>query len=103
MKNRTARTSWLFAGLTAAMWIAGGATAAAQPNAIQIENAKAGSSDWLLTKVKRHDDEIYELGWHRRKGIRPAHPADHEEHPRPDDQHDPFRRALASRPFRGAK
>ena len=43
---------------------------AAQPNSIQTENAKPGSTDWLLTKVKRHDDEIYELGWHRRKGDR---------------------------------
>ena len=43
--------------------------AAAQTNPIQIENAKAGATDWLLTKVARHDDEIYELGWHRRKGI----------------------------------
>ena len=43
--------------------------AAAQTNPIQIENAKAGSTDWLLTTVARHDDEIYELGWHRRRGI----------------------------------
>ena len=45
------------------------ARAAAQSNRIQIENAKPGATDWLLTKVARHDDEIYELGWHRRKGI----------------------------------
>jgi hypothetical protein len=69
MKNQTARTSGLFAALVAALWVCGGATAAAQPNPVQIENAKAGSSDWLLTKVARHDDEIYELGWQRRKGI----------------------------------
>ena len=42
---------------------------AAEPNLIQVENAKPGSTDWLLTKVQRHDDEIYELGWRRRKGI----------------------------------
>ena len=54
---------------TATAWIALGATAAAQSNPIQIENAKPGSTDWLLTKVVRHDDEIYELGWHRRRGI----------------------------------
>ena len=69
MQNHTARTSWLVVVVSAVMWAAGGATAAAQPNPIQIENAKAGSSDWLLTKVARHDDEIYELGWQRRKGI----------------------------------
>ena len=45
------------------------APAAAQNNPIQIENAKAGSTDWLLTTVARHDDEIYELGWQRRRGI----------------------------------
>jgi len=55
--------------LTAAMWVGIAVTAAAQSNAIQIENAKPGSTDWLLTRVVRHDDEIYELGWHRRRGI----------------------------------
>jgi N,N-dimethylformamidase beta subunit-like, C-terminal len=55
--------------LTAAMWVGTTATAAAQSNPVQIENAKPGSTDWLLTRVVRHDDEIYELGWHRRKGI----------------------------------
>ena len=69
MNNHSARTSLLLAALTAAIWSGGSATAAAQPNPIQIENAKAGSTDWLLTKVARHDDEIYELGWHRRQGI----------------------------------
>ena len=69
MRNHPARTSLLVVALAVAMCAGGSATAAAQPNLIQIENAKAGSSDWLLTKVTRHDDEIYELGWHRRKGI----------------------------------
>jgi hypothetical protein len=55
--------------LATAISIAGSATLGAQPNAIQIENAKPGSVDWLLTRVARHDDEIYELGWHRRRGI----------------------------------
>jgi hypothetical protein len=55
--------------LTAALWMGIAVTSAAQPNPIQIENAKPGSTDWLLTRVVRHDDEIYELGWHRRKGI----------------------------------
>jgi len=63
------RLAYVFAPLTAAIWIAVAATAAAQTNRIQIENAKPGSTDWLLTRVVRHDDEIYELGWHRRKGI----------------------------------
>ena len=55
--------------LTAAMWVGIAVTAAAQSDAIQVENAKPGSTDWLLTRVVRHDDEIYELGWHRRRGI----------------------------------
>ena len=55
--------------LAATMWVGIAATAAAQSNLIQSENSKPGSTDWLLTRVVRHDDEIYELGWHRRKGI----------------------------------
>ena len=55
--------------LAFAFWSVIPATAAAQSNAIQTENAKPGSADWLLTRVVRHDDEIYELGWHRRRGI----------------------------------
>jgi len=55
--------------LTAALWVGFAFTDAAQSNPIQIENAKPGTTDWLLTKVARHDDEIYELGRHRRKGI----------------------------------
>jgi hypothetical protein len=51
------------------VWIVGAGIAASQPNAIQIENAKPGSTDWVLTKVARRDDELYERGWQRRKGI----------------------------------
>ena len=54
---------------TAAAWMCGATFAAAQSNPIQLENAKPGATDWLLTRVARHDDEIYELGWHRRRGI----------------------------------
>ena len=68
MRNHKALASWLFAALAAVICI-GGATATAQSNRVQVENAKAGATDWLLTRVARHDDEIYELGWHRRKGI----------------------------------
>src|SRR5688500_11298747 len=49
--------------------VAAAGAAAAQTNPIQVENAKPGSTDWLLTRVARHDDEIYELGWQRRRGI----------------------------------
>ncbi len=38
-------------------------------NVIQTENARPGTTDWILTKVKRHDDEWYDLGWNRRKQI----------------------------------
>jgi N,N-dimethylformamidase beta subunit-like, C-terminal len=55
--------------LSAAMWIGIAVSAAAQSNPVQIENARPGSTDWLLTRVVRQDDEIYELGWHRRRGI----------------------------------
>ena len=55
--------------LATAFWIGIAVSAAAQSNPIQIENAMPGSTDWLLTRVVRHDDELYELGWHRRKGI----------------------------------
>ena len=68
MRNHKALASWLFAALAAVICI-GSATATAQSNRVQVENAKAGATDWLLTRVARHDDEIYELGWHRRKGI----------------------------------
>ena len=69
MTPQTARAPARLAILAAAMWLGGSAAATAQSNPIQIENAKPGSTDWLLTKVVRHDDEIYELGWHRRRGI----------------------------------
>ena len=71
----TTRARW-FVVLAAAMWTAGSASAAAQTNPIQIENAKAGSTDWLLTRVVRHDDEIYELRLaptKRHRGVRIAH------------------------------
>jgi hypothetical protein len=58
-----------FVTLAAALCATFGASAAAQPNPVQAENAKPGTTDWLLTRVVRHDDEIYELGWHRRRGI----------------------------------
>ena len=70
MKTLAALTLGRALALTVAIGSATGATPAAQSNAIQIENAKPGSTDWLLTRVARHDDEmIYELGWHRRRGI----------------------------------
>jgi N,N-dimethylformamidase beta subunit-like, C-terminal len=68
MKTHAATVRFIVV-LTSALWMCGGATAAAQSNVIQIENAKPGSTDWLLTRVVRHDDEIYERGWRRRKGI----------------------------------
>ena len=69
MTLQAVRASARLAALAAAIWIGASGTATAQSNPIQIENAKPGSTDWLLTKVVRHDDEIYELGWHRRRGI----------------------------------
>jgi hypothetical protein len=45
--------------------------AAAQNNIIQVENEKPGTTDWLLTKIKKGpkpplyapEDEPYERGW----------------------------------------
>ena len=62
-------TRLLVSALAMAFWFGGSATARAQSNPVRLENAKPGSTDWLLTRVVRHDDEIYELGWHRRRGI----------------------------------
>jgi len=36
---------------------------------IVAENAKPGTTDWIITKVFRHPDEPYDKGWHRRKEI----------------------------------
>lgn len=36
---------------------------------IMEENAKPGTTDWIITKVIRHENEPYDSGWHRRKGI----------------------------------
>ena len=36
---------------------------------IVAENAKPGTTDWIITKVVRHPDEPYDKGWHRRKEI----------------------------------
>src|SRR5688572_24181072 len=46
-------------------------------NVIQLENQKAGTTDWLLTKIKKGTrppkfepaDEPYEKGWRRRKEL----------------------------------
>ena len=52
-------------------------SAAAEGNIIQIENEKPGTTEWLLTKIKKGskpilyapEDEPYDLGWHRRKQV----------------------------------
>jgi len=69
MTKTSIRPIGLLLVITAAAWACGATFAAAQSNPIQIENARPGATDWLLTRVARHDDEIYELGWHRRRGI----------------------------------
>lgn len=33
---------------------------------IQAENAKPGTTDWMITKLVRDPDEPYQKGWHRR-------------------------------------
>jgi hypothetical protein len=36
---------------------------------IRAENARPGTTDWILTKVSRHADEPYDGGWHVRNEI----------------------------------
>ena len=51
--------------------------AAAQSNIVQMENQKPGTTDWLLTKIKKGSkpplyapgDEPYDRGWRRRKDL----------------------------------
>jgi hypothetical protein len=43
--------------------------AVGQSTIIQKENEKPGTTEWLLTTIKRQDTEAYELGWRRRKQI----------------------------------
>ncbi|HVY74766.1 MAG TPA: N,N-dimethylformamidase beta subunit family domain-containing protein, partial [Puia sp.] len=38
-------------------------------NIIRQENEKPGTTDWIITKVIREDNEHYESGWNRRKAI----------------------------------
>lgn len=40
-----------------------------QDNIIITENAKPGTTDWILTQVTRDPDEPYDKGWHRRTAI----------------------------------
>lgn len=44
-------------------------TAQTRSSIITAENARPGTTDWLLTKVFRHADEPYSKGWHRRKEV----------------------------------
>src|SRR5262245_14377695 len=43
-----------------AAWMCGATFAAAQPNSIQIENAKPGATDWLL-RSEEHTSELQSL------------------------------------------
>ncbi len=38
-------------------------------NIITRENSRQGTENWMLTKVKRNENEPSDEGWHRRKGI----------------------------------
>src|SRR5690606_28200335 len=50
-------------------WAAQNANAQQKSNIITAENAKPGTTDWIITKVYRYADEPYDSGWHRRKEI----------------------------------
>ena len=66
-----ARSPILFAMLSLMMILPPGRNfgQAQKSSIITAENARPGTTDWILTKVKRHDDEPYKKGWHRRKEI----------------------------------
>ncbi|HLA58977.1 MAG TPA: N,N-dimethylformamidase beta subunit family domain-containing protein [Puia sp.] len=54
---------------TGSVFAQGGEKPSSKASIIQQENRKPGTTDWILTKVTRDDDEPYSGGWHRRKGI----------------------------------
>ena len=44
-------------------------SAPARSKIIDAENARPGTTDWILTKVIREKGETYQNGWNRRKAI----------------------------------
>jgi hypothetical protein len=44
-------------------------SSSAQHDIIKEENAKPGTTDWIITRVIREEGEHYEGGWNRRKAI----------------------------------
>lgn len=76
MKKLDRRWCWVL--VVGALAVAGVPIQAAAPrNAVQIENEKAGTMDWVLTKIKKGskppiyapEDEPYDKGWRRRKQV----------------------------------
>jgi hypothetical protein len=76
MKKLDRRWCWVLA--VGALAVAGVPVQASAPrNAVQIENEKAGTMGWLLTKMKKGskppiyapEDEPYDKGWRRRKEV----------------------------------
>src|SRR5687768_4030698 len=75
MKTGQQVRSWFAALILVAALHTG--TAAQNHNRITTENRKPGTTDWLLTKIKKGtrppkfdpDDEPYEKGWRHRKEL----------------------------------
>src|SRR5688572_27672552 len=71
---KTGQRLWV---LTAAVMLFAVLTDAAESNVIQLENQKPGTTDWLLTKIRKGtrppkfepEDEPYDKGWRRRKEL----------------------------------
>ena len=65
---RSARRGlWASSLAVASAFLIFAAVLSAQSKVIVEENAKPGTTDWILTKVIRGEDEPYSKGWHRRK------------------------------------
>ena len=74
---KTGQRVWLVAAALMAFLVPQRSDASERSDVIRLENQKAGTTDWLLTKIKKGtrppkfepEDEPYEKGWRRRKEL----------------------------------
>ncbi len=62
-------TTQFQATVSSGIMMASDTNATDQHNLIHVENEKPGTTDWLLTKVKRRENEPYDQGWHHRREV----------------------------------